>query len=535
MNITFISDAILEFHGPEALQHLGGAEIYDRELIERLRSRGHQVTCIESPYVKPEQLEQTDTFFIISNFVQLPTAAFPLLKDKNYIIVEHDHKYCAIRNVSDFEDFKVPAKFLINILFYENALAVCAQTKIHAEVISKNLPSTCNVINMGGSLWSEQDLSTIEQHTGAEKKWPYGVMMSNNPIKNTARALEYCEETGEEYYKIQKSEFEKFVEDLSMCENFVFFPAVLETCCRAVVEARMLNCGIKTNGLIGATSEEWFKLKGQELIDFVRENNNTIVDKIEVLLDQENIINHGREITVILNAYRRPHLLEEQIAHIRQQSVRPRQIWVWVNDHIDNREFDFSAVGADRVFRNDHNWKFYGRFAAALLADTEYIAMFDDDTMPGTDWLLNCLQTMNVQEGIMGGIGVSLNSKLYADHVRHGWATHNEKTVEVDLVGHAWLFKREWLSYLWRETPVTWDNGEDIQFAYLAQKYGKIRSYVPPHPKQFPNKSSSLRGYELGVDDKAASSPENHHLFYSQRDAVIANALEGGWQLLKDQ
>ena len=32
-------------------------------------------------------------------------------------------------------------------------------------------------------------------------------------------------------------------------------------------------------------------------------------------------------------------------------------------------------------------------FAAALLADTEYIAIYDDDTIPGKQWHSNCLKT----------------------------------------------------------------------------------------------------------------------------------------------
>jgi hypothetical protein len=534
MDITFVADAIVELN--VALGHLyGGAELYDDVCIKHLRKRGHDVSCVLSRALTKEYIEAHDHFYIVSNFVQLQAPVKSTLGGKDYIIIEHDHKYCLIRNVSDFENFKVPKKFLINVPFYENAVAVCTQTKMHTEVVSSNLPGSCNVVNMGGSLWSEENLVLLETHCNTDKVTDYAVMKSDNPIKNMERSIKHCEENNLDYKIIGACGFDEFIEDLSKCRNFIFFPTVLETCCRVIVEARMVNCGIKTNGLIGATSEDWFKLKGQELIDFTRENNKKIVDKIENLLSDESLATKGREITVILNAYRRTHLLKEQIERIRNQSVKPKHIWVWVNHHEDAKDFDFNSVGADRVFLNDHNWKFYGRFAAALLADTEYVALFDDDTMPGEDWLKNCLQTMKAKEGILGGIGVELNSSAYADHVRYGWASNNEEIKEVDLVGHAWFFRREWLSYLWREKPSTWENGEDIQFAYLAQKYGGIRSYVPPHPQSEPSKSSSQQGYELGVDSKATSAAANHHTFYPERDAVIANALEGGWKLLKDR
>ena len=70
---------------------------------------------------------------------------------------------------------------------------------------------------------------------------------------------------------------------------------------------------------------------------------------------------------------------------------------------------------------------------------------------------------MSIKEGILGSAGVTLNSDKYIDHVRCGWPSQNKETTRVDLVGHAWFFKRDWLQYLWREKPTTWDNGEDIR------------------------------------------------------------------------
>ena len=107
---------------------------------------------------------------------------------------------------------------------------------------------------------------------------------------------------------------------------------------------------------------------------------------------------------------------------------------------------------------------------------------------------------------------------------------------EVDLVGHAWFFKREWLQYLWREKPATWDNGEDIQFSYTAQKYGGIRTYCPPHPNDDIEKYGSILGNELGIDIKATSTNQDisHQHFFSERDHCIQNALRGNWKTIKN-
>jgi hypothetical protein len=115
---------------------------------------------------------------------------------------------------------------------------------------------------------------------------------------------------------------------------------------------------------------------------------------------------------------------------------------------------------------------------------------------------------------------------------RSGWPRQNEETMRVDYVGHAWFFKREWLSHLWREKPPTWDNGEDIHFSYTAQKYGGIQTYCPPHPPEDKSLHGSLLGYELGVDSKATSNNQavSHQQFFSERDNCINNSLVGGWK-----
>jgi hypothetical protein len=220
---------------------------------------------------------------------------------------------------------------------------------------------------------------------------------------------------------------------------------------------------------------------------------------------------------------------------IRAQSIKPAQIWLWINYHEDNKDFDPETLGVDRVFKNDFNWKFYGRFAAALLADTEYVALYDDDTIPGRRWHENCLETMKTHEGIMGSAGIILKGNRYVNHDRCGWPTQNTEVTEVDLVGHSWFFKREWLRYLWQEKPVTWDNGEDIQFGFMAKIHGGIPTYCPPHPSEEPELHGSILGNELGIDNKATStnSSVSHQTFFTERDVCVQTGLQKGWKTVK--
>ena len=75
-------------------------------------------------------------------------------------------------------------------------------------------------------------------------------------------------------------------------------------------------------------------------------------------------------ITVILNCYKRPQYLQEQIKSILNQSTPPEDIWIWYNKPEDQEQYDLSNLGC-KVVTCNHNYKFHGRFAYGLLAQTE--------------------------------------------------------------------------------------------------------------------------------------------------------------------
>jgi len=56
----------------------------------------------------------------------------------------------------------------------------------------------------------------------------------------------------------------------------VFFPKTPETLSRIVVEARMMDMRVITNKLVGASREDWFKLRGEELIEVMEAKRQQI-------------------------------------------------------------------------------------------------------------------------------------------------------------------------------------------------------------------------------------------------------------------
>ena len=244
---------------------------------------------MKSQNITPRDLEDSDKkIFVIANFFLLQEAVKYALEDKTYIILEHDHKYVASNNPSLYPDFLAPEEQIINKRFYTNALAVLCQSKKHSEILQKNLLIN-NIVNLGGNLWTEEQLSVLEQNIDTPQKTDFAVIRTNNKNKGMPAAIDFCNKQGIDFQFIESQPFESFISTLASVKHLVFFPQWFETYNRLSIEARVVGCKLVTNSLIGAASEEHFKLKGRELLDFLRENNTTLIKKWKVILSEQEI------------------------------------------------------------------------------------------------------------------------------------------------------------------------------------------------------------------------------------------------------
>lgn len=249
----------------------------------------------------------------------------------------------------------------------------------------------------------------------------------------------------------------------------------------------------------------------------------------------DNQSDSAASITAILTLYKRAEFLPAQIEALRNQTVPPTEIWIWCNSS-DSPIPDISHL-ADRVIVSNSNWKFWGRFSLAALARTEYIALFDDDILPQPEWFSNCLNTYRSgADGILGGSGVVLpTSGGYSSKHKVGWNGHHyDHTAEVDLVGHAWFIKKEYVKYIWYEEPISWENGEDIHFSYMLLKHAGLGTWVPPHPESR-NALWSCRpdfGKAAGRTKSATFKSTGHH---SIRDDIVNAYRSDGWQLSSER
>lgn len=238
-------------------------------------------------------------------------------------------------------------------------------------------------------------------------------------------------------------------------------------------------------------------------------------------------------ISVILNGFKRSKHFGAQLEAIQNQTIKPKEILFWQNKG-DN--FDNLLTNQTIHASCNHNLGVWARFAYALNAKSEYICIFDDDTIPGKKWLENCLNTIKEHDGLLGTIGVKfLTETGYNPAVRVGWDSPNENTEIVDIVGHSWFFKRSDLSFFWRELPDINQPtivGEDIHFSYMLQKYANKKTYVPPHPindiEMWGSKPEIA--WSIGTDDAAISK---HTFNQNLMSHVYVEYIKKGFKILK--
>lgn len=189
-------------------------------------------------------------------------------------------------------------------------------------------------------------------------------------------------------------------------------------------------------------------------------------------------------VTVVLNVYKRGVNLSQQLEAIYSQSHAVSEILIWENgeDEIPDNIDKENLV----IARSSSNLGVWARFAFALNASSDFIWIIDDDCFPGTLWLENALKTFQNHPGIIGSRGLRfVSSSSYSMYKEFGPNFPNADVEAVDIVGHNWIFPREWLSYFWSEYGDRFNSaraGEDIHLSYAIKKHLKLGSFVPPQP-----------------------------------------------------
>lgn len=188
------------------------------------------------------------------------------------------------------------------------------------------------------------------------------------------------------------------------------------------------------------------------------------------------------KIQVVLNTYKRKNL-DSQIHALSTQTVKPEKLSIWHNGSGQKASKTFCETQEVSSSLNTGVWD---RF---LLCDGKHdlYVVFDDDTIPGSRFLENCVICQEDTEGLYSAFGFRFKTKkldlnTWNRRESFGWASPNSKVERIDWPGHAWCFGNSIMyKFLGMLEYKKYDTcGEDALLAFAAQKLG-MNSYVVPH------------------------------------------------------
>ena len=236
-------------------------------------------------------------------------------------------------------------------------------------------------------------------------------------------------------------------------------------------------------------------------------------------------------VTTILQIFKRPQYLKEQLEAIKNQTVKSDKLIIVHNEGDISEKFDIPPE-AQLIYANP-NMKFHLRFAIGLLADTEYVSFLDDDTIPQPGWYKNCIDTIDKHDCLCVTNGrIFIPPNTWAGP---GWGNPCNDEVLVDFGGHAWFLRTRNLQYMWRDKILEYKNGEDIMLSANLQIYGRIPTYVPPHPidNKFIWGSDREKAIKYGSDSVAHWLTQQTH--FEERFVLIRNYADKGWKLINEK
>lgn len=232
------------------------------------------------------------------------------------------------------------------------------------------------------------------------------------------------------------------------------------------------------------------------------------------------------KVTTVLQIYKRPEYLKEQIQAVVSQTVKSDKIIVVHNE--GDVKFDYPD-NVELIYANP-NLKFHLRFAIGLLADTEYVSFLDDDTIPQPRWYENCVETIKRHDCLC-----VTNGRLFIppnQWAAPGWGNPSSGEILVDFGGHAWFLRQENLKYMWYDKIYEYKNGEDIMLSANLQIHGNIPTYAPPHPPTDRDMwgSDPEKAMKYGSDKVAHWLVQPTH--NQERFELINKYVEKGWKLV---
>lgn len=292
------------------------------------------------------------------------------------------------------------------------------------------------------------------------------------------------------------------------------------------------NIVIGTRDIAKFSAERYFPLSRPLMLS---DEQATLPATRKHYTQSQNMLHNGT-VSAIINLYRRPEAVLRIYESLIRQSHPVSFIYIWVNGSGEDLLISQLRKKMPRAIFviSDENHGVWARFAFGLNMHSEFCVVFDDDTVPGTRWIENCMTTFHETPSLIGTVGLIYNSSChYMDHIRIGWPSQNTTTTRVDIVGHSWFFKTEWLKDYWSKAESLAGTdfcGEDMHFSFALQQQG-IPTVVPPHPAESIQLWGSIDGARQGSGEEAISiSGKGSHM-----DIPLQRLVSRGFKLLHEE
>jgi hypothetical protein len=157
---------------------------------------------------------------------------------------------------------------------------------------------------------------------------------------------------------------------------------------------------------------------------------------------------------ILYSSGQAPQLLAQQVQALARQSIHAKSIWVHVDGPTGHDERTLSKMSAHRT---PVHFGRYFRLSLARNATTQYVAILDEDTVPGRRWLertiLALMEAEEIVEAdggelpfggfVLAGSGSVLASDDPADVRLVGPELPRDEPCSVDFGRQSWVFRAE--------------------------------------------------------------------------------------------
>lgn len=241
-------------------------------------------------------------------------------------------------------------------------------------------------------------------------------------------------------------------------------------------------------------------------------------------------------VTAVIMTYMRPQNLQRQIEAIRNQTHPPEEIIIGHLYGPKSGEFDFDGCRTV-TFQHDPGPRSQMVTGLCHARESDFIALFDDDIIPGRKWFEHAIECYKKHPGIYGGsVGMYVDEDerrlyrpLWGDDKEWGQQdSANQEFAHVDVIGQSWFLTPEDLALLWSEPlPFPVDSGgDDIWLGYRADQNG-VKCILPPFPEDDQQKWGVIDRPEATADHAIHNRVDNHE---EDRMELIRYGLENGWE-----